>query len=496
MGKAKDIPMKTPAGRLTRLTARFRDKALFVRLFGRDIYAVGGFVRDLVMGRPTEEVDLLVARHSPDEIIAKLRPYGRIDLVGRSFGIIKFTTEGRTYDIALPRKDIPKEQPTRRHQDFLVAFDPALPVEKDLERRDFRCNSLAVRLKDGVLIDPFGGLADIRARRIRLTNPQAFPEDPLRVLRAARFASVLEFTADPEIYEIAKDIDLRGLSIERINEELFKLLLHSARPGVGLEELFRLGALRQLFPELYRLTLSIQDALFHPEKDAAGHHTVWRHTELAVNQAAALARHASLDQGKALCLLLAALYHDIGKPATAQWEFKRGRMIITNNGHDILSERLTRKVFARFRIFSWNSYPLRKTVPLLIRTHHRLSELWQNRREVTKKAFNRLAAEVGGEIELLVYLDAADRAGRREKLVEGLDGQARWQLRKFEELHVSRETIAPLIMGRDLIKLGVEPGPGMGKLLKRLYRLQLDSAFETRAGGLKAAERLVRRKRA
>jgi tRNA nucleotidyltransferase (CCA-adding enzyme) len=224
-----------------------------------------------------------------------------------------------------------------------------------------------------------------------------------------------------------------------------------------------------------------------------GHHTVWAHTKLTVDQAKVLADLSGLPQEKKLCLLLAALYHDVGKPATAQWEYKKGRMAITNNGHDLASERIARRVLARFRIFSWNSYPLRRMVPQLIRTHHRLSELWQNREAVTKKAFNRLAAEVNGEIELLIYLDAADRAGRKERLVKRLDAQAKWLLRKFQELHVSKETIAPLIMGRDLLKLGVAPGPGMGKLLKRLYEMQLDNAFESRAQGLKAAARLCRR---
>ncbi len=134
-------------------------------------------------------------------------------------------------------------------------------------------------------------------------------------------------------------------------------------------------------------------------------------------------------------------------------------------------------------------------VPRLIRTHHRLSELWQNRRAVTRKAFNRLAAETNGEIELLVYLDAADRAGRKKRLVRSLDKQGKWLLRKFDELNVSRETIVPLVMGRDLLKLGVAPGPSMGKLLKRLYQLQLDNAFETRAQGLEAAARLIKGKK-
>jgi tRNA nucleotidyltransferase (CCA-adding enzyme) len=170
-------------------------------------------------------------------------------------------------------------------------------------------------------------------------------------------------------------------------------------------------------------------------------------------------------------------------------------MAITNSGHDLASERIVKKVLARSRIFSWNGYNLRKTVPLLIRSHHRLSELWQNREKVTTKAFNRLAAETKGEIELLVYLDAADRGGRRERLVRSLDRQGKWLLLRFAELNVSRETIKPLILGRDLIGLGVQPGPAMGKILKRLYGMQLDNAFETRAQGIRAARVLIKRKK-
>jgi tRNA nucleotidyltransferase (CCA-adding enzyme) len=480
---------------VVKLKAEFRDRDLFVRLFGGNVYAVGGYVRDLVMGVPSEEVDILIVRTPLEEIIRKISSYGKVDLVGKSFGIIKFTLHKRTYDIALPRKDVPKERPTRRHRDFLISADPTLPVEKDLERRDFRCNSMALRLKDGALIDPFDGSKDTKAGLIRLTNLRAFPEDPLRVLRVARFSSVLQFSVDPSIYETAKEIDLRGLSVERINEEIFKILLFSARPSVGLEELFKVGALKQLFSELYRLTLSIQDAIFHPEKDNYGHHSVWHHTKLTVDQAKVLSDLAGLDQERKLCLLLAALYHDVGKPATAQWEHKRGRMVITNNGHDLASERIAKKVLARFRIFSWNGYNIKKMVPLLIKSHHRLSELWQNREAVTKKAFNRLAADTNGEIELLVYLDAADRAGRKERLVKSLDRQGKWLLHKFEQLNVSKETVAPLVMGRDLLKLGVPPGPSMGKILKRLYELQLDNVFETKAGGLKAGEQIIKGKK-
>lgn len=476
---------------MEKLTAEFREKELFVNLFGKDIYAVGGYVRDLIREIPSEDVDILIAHHSVENIVEKLKAFGKVDLVGKSFGIIKFTIRGKTYDVALPRKDIPKGRGVKGHKDFIISADPDLPLEKDLERRDFRCNSMALRLYDGRLFDPYKGFKDTKEKCIRLTNPQTFPDDPLRVLRVARFASVLSFSVDPSIYELSKDIDLTGLSVERVNEELFKILLFSPLPSVGLEELFIVGALRQLFPELYNLTLAIQDSLFHPEKDQFGHHTVWYHTKLTVDQAKRIADLKRLNQEEKLALLLSALYHDVGKPVTAQWEFKRGRIVITNNGHDIASEKITKKIFNRFKIFSWNGYNLRKLALILIRTHHRAQELWQNKDVVTKKAFNRLASEINGEIKLFVYLDAADRAGRKEKPVKGLDRQSLWLLKKFKELNVSKETIKPLIMGRDLISMGLAPGPLMGKILKELFKLQIDNEFESKAQGLKIAKKMI-----
>ena len=477
---------------MEKLKAEFREKEFFVRFFGKDVYAVGGYVRDLIRGIPSEDVDVLITHHPVEEIIEKIEAYGKVDLVGKSFGIIKFTIKGKTYDIALPRKDTPKEAEVKGHKDFLISADPELPIERDLERRDFRCNSMALRLADGKILDPFKGLKDTKEKIIRLTNPRTFPDDPLRVLRVARFASVLNFLVDPSIYEVVKAIDLTGLSVERVNEELFKILLFSPLPSVGLEELFKLSALRQLFPELYSLTLSIQDSVFHPEKDQFGHHTVWHHTKLTVDQAKRLTDLFNLTQEKKLALLLSALYHDIGKPSTSHWEFKRGRMVITNNSHDVVGEKIVKKMFNRFKIFSWNGYNLRKIILLLIKAHHRATELWQNKEVVTKKAFNRLAADVDGEIELCVYLDEADRAGRKERLILGLDNQAKWLLKKFKELNVTKETIKPLIMGRDLIKLGLSPGPSMGRVLKELYRLQLDSEFETKARGLKIARKIIK----
>ncbi|MCJ7579317.1 MAG: HD domain-containing protein [Candidatus Aminicenantes bacterium] len=475
--------------------APFRHKDFFIQHFGKDVYAVGGYVRDLLLNphmKDANNVDILITFHSIEKIVETLQSFGKIDLVGKSFGIIKFVLEDRTYDIALPRTDSPKKTSIRGHRDFVIMADPDIPIEKDLERRDFRCNSISLRLCDNEIFDPFDGEKDIENKIIRLTNPDSFPEDPLRVIRAARFASVHGFSIDPEIYGASKDIDLSGLSIERINEELFRILLESQKPSIGLEELFKLSALRQIFPELYRLSLSIQDSIFHPEKDSFGHHTVWQHTKITVDQAKRLAKIFNVDRVKELALLFAALFHDVGKAATARWEYKRGRMAITNYGHDITSANITKEVFDRHKIHSFRGHDLRKTVLSLIKAHHRASELWQNRETVTKKAFNRLAADIHGEIELVALLDAADRSGRDEKPIQGLDQEGQWLLNKFEELNVSKTTIQPLILGRDLIDLGIRPGPEMGAILKKLYELQLDNDFDTRSKGLILAKNIIK----
>jgi len=492
------IPLSTkfPVKKMKKIQSDFLHKDFFVEHFGENIYAVGGYIRDKLLGRKTNGgmVDLIITHNPVEKITQTLEKFGKVNLVGKSFGVIKFVMDKTTYDIALPRKDYPKSKDRKRgHKDFIIEADPEIPLKKDLQRRDFRCNSMALRLSDDKLIDHFNGAKDVEERILRLTNPKAFPEDPLRVLRAARFASTLEFKVDPEIYEISKHIDLTGLSVERITEELFKILLDSSSPSKGLEEMFRLDALRQLFPDLYQLTLSIQDSSFHPEKDAYGHHTVWVHTLITVDQAKRLAQSQGIKGQRKLALLLAALFHDVGKPETAQWEFKKGRMVITNNRHDIKGKKITKKILDQYKIHSREGYDLRKTILRLIRCHHRASELWQNREVITKRAFNRLAADVEGEIELLAVLDAADRAGRSHNPVHNLDKESRWLLEKFKELKVSKESIKPLIMGRDLIKLGGKPGPKMGKILKKLYQLQLDDKFRTKKQGLEIAKEITKK---
>jgi tRNA nucleotidyltransferase/poly(A) polymerase len=474
---------------MKRLQISFPEKDFFISIFKDEVYMVGGTVRDVLLYKkiaPEQDIDLLVTGLSYDEIAAKLEAFGKTDTVGKSFAVIKFTREGKTFDIAVPRRDKKKDGAGHSHKNFLIQSGPQVTLEEDLGRRDFTCNSIAVRLGDGLVVDPHQGLQAIADKHIVMTSPASFSDDPLRVLRAARFAAVHGFSIDKAIYAKAKKVPLNELSAERIADELFRLLLESPQPAAGLQEYLRLTVLDKLFPELSVLALTIQDAHFHPEKDEQGHHSVWAHTLLTVDIVKKLAGQFRLDAERSLALLLAALLHDCGKAETTTWEFKRGRMTVTSAFHDSQGSKLTENILDRLRIDSRQNFPLKKTVLKLVQQHHRIFELYRNREEITFKAIARAVKDMDGEDLLLLLLDFADRRSREAAPLNfsELDEIALWFGRKKEEYQITRETIQPLIQGRDLIALGIPPGRQMGAHLKKLYDLQLDGAFQTREQGL------------
>jgi len=467
----------------------FPEKDFFVSVFHGDVYVVGGTVRDYLLYEqiaPGQDIDLLVTGLTYDQVAARLEAFGKTDTVGKSFAVIKFSREGKTFDIAVPRRDRKKDDATNGHKNFLVQSGPQVTMEEDLGRRDFTCNSIAQRLQDGVVVDPHLGLEAIADKRISMTSPASFSDDPLRVLRAARFASVHCFVVDNAIYAKAKKVPLDELSAERVADELFRLLLESPRPSAGLQEYLRLTVLAKLFPELNALALTIQDAHFHPEQDEQGHHSVWAHTLITVDIVKKLAGQYRLDEGRALTLLLAALLHDCGKAATTAWEFKRGRMTVTSAFHDSRGSKLAEGVLDRLRIDTRQNFPLKKFVLKLVQQHHRIYELYRNREEITFKAIARAVKDMDGEDLLLLLLDFADRRSREANALDfrELDEIALWFSGKKEEYRITRDTIRPLLQGRDLIALGIPPGRQMGAHLKKLYDLQLDGAFQTREQGL------------
>lgn len=267
------------------------------------IYEVGGCVRDSLLHRHVElkDRDYLVCGVPLARLQDILRRYGRVDPVGKSFGVLKFTPfvdsheAAVTYDIALPRRETSTGV---RHTDFEVDFDPMLPVEADLVRRDFSINAIARDLKDGRLIDPHGGQRDIRDRVIRMVTQRSFAEDPLRMLRAVQFAARFEFTIEPLTHQALADNAplIATVSPERISEELSKLLTRAARPSLGLRLMQESGLMQHIIPELEPAVGCDQPGGYHA-------YDVFEHTIRMVDVCP-----------PRLHLRLAALFHDITKP--------------------------------------------------------------------------------------------------------------------------------------------------------------------------------------
>src|SRR5579872_4335007 len=231
------------------------DAALARVLPDGSLYAVGGRVRDElrreIEGVPPglKDLDYVVTGISADELERRLRSLGRVDLVGASFSVFKVTFEGRTVDVALPRRE---RSIGSGHRDFEVESGPAVPLHDDLSRRDFRMNMIARALPSGTLVDPFHGESDIRAKRIDILTPRTFEEDPLRMLRAAQFSarfgySLTDTTRDAMAASAAL---VQSVSAERIAEEVNKLLVQAPQPSIGLELLRETGVLRYVWPEL------------------------------------------------------------------------------------------------------------------------------------------------------------------------------------------------------------------------------------------------------
>lgn len=200
--------------------------ALEIKSLGGEIYFVGGCVRDFFLNKKSKDIDLLVRKVESENLIVLLKKYGRVDLVGESFGIIKFKPfdSNEDFDIALPRTE--KWTGEKGYRAFNTISDPFLDIEKDLERRDFTINSIAKNAFTGDFVDPFGGIKDINNRVIKMTNPETFKDDPLRMLRAIQFASRFNFLIDIETERsiITNGERIKEIPFERVLIELDKIV--------------------------------------------------------------------------------------------------------------------------------------------------------------------------------------------------------------------------------------------------------------------------------
>lgn len=418
---------------------------------------VGGCVRDSLLNIPAKDIDMEVYGLSAGELEQTLKKKFRIDTVGRSFGV--FIIKGSNIDIALPRRES-KVGPG--HTDFAVEGDPSMSPEEAASRRDFTINAISFDPLNETLIDPFSGINDLKARRLRHVS-DAFAEDPLRVLRGMQFIARFDLEVVPQTLELCRSLNPLYLPPERLWEEWKKLILKGVCISKGLEFLRACGWLRY-FPELKALVGCQQEPQWHPEGD------VWIHTCHCMD---AFAGNRIDHEWEDLVVGLAVLCHDMGKPVSTFVDSDTGR--IRSPRHDIRGVPIARVFLERLT----RQKKLFEEVLPLVEHHMRPLNLYKS--SAGDSAIRRLAMRVK-RLDRLVRVAHADKSGR-PPLTIGDFPEGKWLLDKATELKVKDSAPQPLILGRHLIELGLKPDPHFGRILKQCYEAQLEGAFTDIEGG-------------
>lgn len=421
-------------------------------------YLVGGCVRDWLLGVPVKDFDIEVFGVDEDRLISALGRWGRVNLVGRSFGVVKLTLDGQTHDFSLPRRD---SKVAPGHQGFRIEFDPSISPRDAAARRDFTINSLMWNPRRQEILDSFGGQADLRSRILRHTSA-AFPEDPLRVLRGMQFAARFRLIAAPETVALCRSIvgTYPELAQERVREEWFKWAAQAVEPSAGLRFLHDTGWI-SAFPELEALIGVEQDPEWHPEGD------VWTHTGHALDALVAGTSWQEADRDTRIVLSLATLSHDFGKPCCTRREIREGRERIISPGHEPAGGPLTESFLGRL-----NTPPalVARIVPLV--TNH-LAHLT----DPTPRSIRRLALRLSpATIEELSAVITADASGRPPRPAGEPESVARLKA-AASELALAAAAPRPLLLGRHLMERGLKPGPGFTPILSAAFEAQLDGVF-------------------
>ena len=425
---------------------------------GFELALVGGWVRDAVMGRGNADLDF-TTNATPEQVLEVLSGWAETTWdVGIRFGTVGASHSGQHLEITTYRAE--QYEPDSRKPS--VNFGTEL--KEDLLRRDFTINAMALSLPDGVLIDPFGGLNDIASGLIRTPNSpeESFSDDPLRMMRAARFAAQLGFDVAPEVINAMTTMSQRIeiISAERVRDELSKLLL-APHPRRGLLLLVDSGLAGYVLPELPKLQLEIDE--HHRHKD------VYEHSLIVLEQAIDLETSHEPHLEPDLVLRLAALLHDIGKPKTRKFENGGG---VSFHHHEVVGAKLVKKRLTALRF----SNEVIDDVTLLVELHLRFHGYGSG--EWTDSAVRRYVRDAGDQLARLHKLTRADCTTRNRRKADLLS-------RTYDELemHIAHlqeqeelNAIRPDLDGAEIMEiLGVKPGPVVGQAYKYLLELRLDN---------------------
>ncbi len=434
---------------------------------GHELALVGGPVRDAFLDREVTDLDFTTSA-DPDAILAIVKPISDVQWdVGRDFGTIAARISGQTVEITTYRADA-YDGATRKP---IVAFGDSL--DGDLVRRDFTVNAMALRLPERVLVDPHGGLQDLLDKRITTPGPPevSFGDDPLRMMRAARFTSQLGFTVDEQTVRAMHDLAprLEIVSVERIADELRKLLL-TRDPVPGIRLLVETGIAQLVLPEVPALRLEIDEHAHHKD--------VYEHSLTVLQQAIDLERSEKPD----LVLRIAALLHDIGKPATRKIE---AGGVVTFHHHDVVGSKLAAKRLRALRFDNDTIAAVARLIELHLRFFGYTDAAW------TDSAVRRYVRDAGPLLERLHVLTRADVTTRNRKKADRLSF-AYDDLEERIAAIAEAEGIAavrPDLDGEAIMRiLDLKPGREVGEA----YRFLLDLRLDEGPLGEEEAERLLR----
>jgi tRNA nucleotidyltransferase (CCA-adding enzyme) len=438
---------------------------------------VGGAVRDALLGLQPKDFDIEVYGIGYDRLATFLASYGRVDLVGKTFGVVKlFRNSFGEVDFSIPRRE---SKVGLHHRDFRTAFDESITPREAASRRDFTINAMSYDPVSNALLDFFGGAEDLRTRVLRATS-SAFREDPLRVLRGLQFACRFDLEIDEETAEMCRSMadQYSTLARERVAEEFMKWAVKGERPGRIAAYLKKTGWVGH-FPEIGALGGVPQDPEWHPEGN------VGRHTMLVLDAAASISRREGLEGDDRAVLLFAALSHDFAKATTTELRERDGRLRWTSWGHEEQGGPMARAFLERIGI---KNSIVGQVVPLV---EHHLAHSSIGR-EATPRAVRRLALRLApANIAQLLLLVEADHSGR-PPLPGGLPEGA---IRIQEVAHaqaVERKPQPAFILGRHVLPyFQNRPGKQIGEVVDTAYEAQLDGAFSTQEEAMEWLEQYI-----
>lgn len=434
---------------------------------------VGGCVRDELMNVEPKDWDVEVYKIAPEKLREIISEFGEVNAVGEVFTVYKV---GNELDVSLPRRE---RKTGRGHKGFVVEGDPEMSFAEASKRRDFTINAILQDALTGEIIDCFDGRADLEKRVIRHVSNETFAEDSLRVLRAAQFAARFEFEIAKETIELCREIDLTDLPKERIWSELEKLLLKADKPSIGLKYFYELNIAAQLFPELVALVGVPQQKEWHPEGD------VDVHTLMVTDEARKLID--DLPYAKKVTVMLGAVAHDFGKPATTAFFDGKWR----SHAHDEAGIEPTISFLDTLGIFTLDGYDVRSQILQLVRHHLTPGMFYKN--PPGDGAFRRLARKV--EPDLLYRVSKADSLGRNPEWLpkdQWFKAEAQdWFIERMRELNVEYEAPKPILMGRHLIELGLKPSAEFKNIIDAVFEKQLDGQITNLDEAIAEAKKII-----